>query len=307
MMSKIIMRTTGLTKSYRSGQALSNVSIALEAGKIYGLIGQNGAGKTTLMRLIAGLAFPTGGSLELFGVKEEHGLREERRRMGALIEAPSLTPGLNARDNLRLHRIIRGIPNEEIEQELLDLVGLSHTGKKKVKDFSLGMKQRLGIAISLLGNPELLLLDEPVNGLDPIGVVDIRHLLLKCCEERQMTILISSHNLPELVQTATDFILIHEGHIKQTLTATELEERCRRHLLISSTEPERLVSALEMELKTANFKVMPDQTVRLYDYLDDKERVARVLAANGVLVTTLASSADTLEDFFIAAVGGVQS
>lgn len=306
-MSKVIMRTTGLTKSYRSGQALSNVSITLVAGKIYGLIGQNGAGKTTLMRLIAGLAFPTGGSLELFGVKEEHGLREERRRMGALIEAPSLTPGLNARDNLRLHRIIRGIPNEEIEQELLELVGLSHTGSKKVKDFSLGMKQRLGIAISLLGNPELLLLDEPVNGLDPIGVVDIRRLLLKCCEERQMTILISSHNLPELVQTATDFILIHQGHIKQTLTATELEERCRRHLLISSTEPERLVSVLEMELKTANFKVMPDQTVRLYDYLDDKEQVARVLAANEVLVTTLASSADTLEDYFIAAVGGVPS
>jgi ABC-2 type transport system ATP-binding protein len=306
-MSKVMMRTTGLTKSYRSGQALSDVSITLEAGKIYGLIGQNGAGKTTLMRLIAGLAFPTGGSLELFGVKGEHSLREERRRMGALIEAPSLTPGLNARDNLRLHRIIRGIPNEEMEQELLELVGLSHTGKKKVKDFSLGMKQRLGIAISLLGNPELLLLDEPVNGLDPIGVVDIRHLLLQCCEERQMTILISSHNLPELVQTATDFILIHQGHIKQTLTATELEERCRRHLLLSSTEPERLVSVLEMELKTASFKVMPDQTVRLYDYLDDKEQVARVLAANGVVVTTLASSADTLEDYFIAAVGGVQS
>lgn len=303
-MKDYVLKTVNLTKSYKGVHALHGVTVTLEAGRIYGLIGQNGAGKTTLMRLVAGLSFPTSGSIELFGSSGNKALQVERKRLGCMIEYPSLTPSMTAKDNLKLHRMMRGIPNEEFENELLAFVGLSDTGNKKAKNFSLGMKQRLGIAIALLGNPELLILDEPINGLDPIGVVEIRNLLKKLCEERQMTILISSHNLPELYQTATDYIIIHKGEVKQTLTLTQLEERCKHHILISCDHPEKLVSVLEMKLNITNYHVMPDKTVKLYDYLDDKERVSRVLIENGIIVTNLSHAGDTLEDYFVSIVGG---
>lgn len=303
-MNEYVLKTNSLTKSYHGVNALHDVSVTLEAGKIYGLIGQNGAGKTTLMRLIAGLSFPNHGSVELFGHTGERELQTERKRLGCMIEYPSLTPNMTARENLKLHRIMRGIPNKEVEDELLKLVGLADTGKKKAKNFSLGMKQRLGIAIALLGNPELLILDEPINGLDPLGVVEIRNLLKKLCEEWQMTILISSHNLPELYQTATDYIIIHKGEIKQTLTLSQLEDCCKHHLLISCEQPEKLVSVLEIKLNTTNYKVMPNKTVKLYDYLDEKERVSKVLFENGIIVTNLSNEGDTLEDYFISIVGG---
>ncbi|GGG01386.1 bacitracin ABC transporter ATP-binding protein [Paenibacillus albidus] len=306
-MTRYVLRTDSLTKSYRSSHALHEVSLTLEAGKIYGLIGQNGAGKTTFMRLVAGLGFPTSGSIELFGARGEKALQVERKRLGCMIEHPSLTPGMSARDNLRLHRILRGIPNEEVEEELLAFVGLSDTGSKKAKNFSLGMKQRLGIAVALLGNPEMLILDEPVNGLDPVGVVEIRKLLKKLCDERQMTILLSSHNLPELYQTASDYIIIHQGKVKETLTLAQLEERCKRHILISSGQPEQLASVLEMKLNTTHYKVLPDHTVKLYDYLDDNEKVSRVLYDNGIRVTNLSVAGDTLEDYFMTVVGGAKS
>lgn len=303
-MSKNIMKTCDLTKSFHGVPALKQVSVTLEEGKIYGLIGQNGAGKSTFMRLITGLNFPTSGSIELFGHTGERELQQERKRIGSMIEYPSLVPNMTAKENLRLHRIMRGIPNQEIEDELLELIGLSETGKKKAKNFSLGMKQRLGIAVALLGNPELLILDEPINGLDPIGVVEVRNLIKKLSEERHMTILISSHNLPELYQTATDYIIIHKGEIKQALTLEQLEECCKRHLLIKCNQPEKLVSILETELNTTHYQVMPDRTVKLYDYLEDKERVSKVLFQNGIIVTNLSSEGDTLEDYFISIVGG---
>ena len=303
-MIKYILKTDNLTKSYHGANALNDVSVTLEAGKIYGLIGQNGAGKTTLMRLVAGLSFPSSGSIALFGGTGEKALQLERKRIGCMIEYPSLVPNMTAKENLKFHRIMRGIPGEDVENELLEFVGLADTGKKKAKNFSLGMKQRLGIAVALLGNPELLILDEPINGLDPLGVVEIRNLLKKLCEERQMTILISSHNLPELYQTATDYIIIHKGEIKQRLTLAQLEERCKHHLLINCMQPEKLVSVLEMRLNTQSFKVMPDKSVKLYDYLDEKEKVARALFEEGIIVTNFSSEGDTLEDYFISIVGG---
>ncbi|WP_308420396.1 ABC transporter ATP-binding protein [Paenibacillus segetis] len=301
------MKTNNLTKSYHGANALHEVSLTLEAGKIYGLIGQNGAGKSTLMKLISGLSYPTSGSIELFGHTGEKALQVERKRIGCMIESPSLTPNMTAKDNLKLHRIMRGIPNQEVQDELLELVGLTNTGNKKAKNFSLGMKQRLGIAIALLSSPELLILDEPINGLDPLGVVEIRHLLKQLCEERQITILISSHNLPELYQTATDYIIIHNGEIKQTLTLAELDECCQHHLLISCDQPEKLVSVLEIELHTTKYKVMPDKTVKLYDYLDDKEQVSRVLFEHGIVLTNLSHEGDTLENYFISMIGGDQN
>jgi ABC-2 type transport system ATP-binding protein len=306
-MKENALRTNNLTKSYHGVNALHDVSVTLEAGKIYGLIGLNGAGKSTLMRLVAGLSIPTSGSIELFGHRGEKALQAERKRLGCLIEYSSMIPSMTAKENLKLHRIMRGIPNKEIEEELLTLVGLSDSGKKKTKDYSLGMKQRLGIAIALLGSPELLILDEPINGLDPLGVVEVRNLLKKLCEERCMTILISSHNLPELYQVATDYIIIHKGNIKKTLTLTQLEECCKCHILIECDQPEKLVNILEMQLSTQNYKVMPDKTVKLYDHLDDKESVTKVILENGIAVTNFSVEGDTLENFFISVIGGDQN
>ncbi|HEY4391732.1 MAG TPA: ATP-binding cassette domain-containing protein [Paenibacillus sp.] len=303
-MAEHVLKTTDLTKSYRGATVLKHMSLSLAPGRIYGLIGQNGAGKTTLMRLITGLSFPTSGSIELFGHQGEGNLQTERKRLGSMIEYPSLTLSMTAKENIRLHRIMRGIPNKEIEDEVLQMTGLADTGRKKAKNFSLGMKQRLGIAIALLSSPEFLILDEPINGLDPIGVVEIRNLLKKLSEEQHMTILISSHNLPELYQTATDYIIVHKGELKQVLTLEQLDERCKHHILIRSNESEKLVSVLETQLHTTNYKVMPDQTVKLYDYLDDKEQVSRVLFENGIIVTNLSNEGDTLENYFISVIGG---
>ncbi|MDT8718856.1 ABC transporter ATP-binding protein [Clostridium sp. 19966] len=303
-MKEYVLKTDKLTKSYNGVTALNNLSVSLEAGKIYGLIGQNGAGKSTFMKLITGLCFPSSGSIELFGHNDKKSLQLERKRLGSMIEYPSVVSTMTAKENIKLHRIMKGIPDESIEEELLKLVGLSDTGKKKAKNFSLGMKQRLGIAVALIGNPELLILDEPINGLDPIGVVEIRNLIKKLCEEKHMTILISSHNLPEMYQTATDYIIIHKGEIKQALTLSELEECCKHHILISCQQPEKLASVLELKLNTQNYKVMPDKTIKLYDYLNEKERVSKVLFENNIVVTNLSVAGDTLEDYFVSIVGG---
>lgn len=303
-MTEFILKTNELTRTYNSFNALNNVSITLEPGKIYGLIGRNGAGKSTLMRIIAGLSYPTSGSMELFGKTSTKAIQAERKRIGSMIESPSLIMNMTAKENMKAHRTMRGIPNTEIEDELLHLVGLSDTGKKKVKNFSLGMKQRLGIAISLINNPELLILDEPINGLDPLGVKEVRNLLIKLCEERHITILISSHNLPELFQVATDYIIIHDGEIKQTLTLDQLENRCRKHILIECEEPEKLLSILETEFNTTNFKVLPDKTIKLYDHVDEKKKVAQALFNHGILTTNFSIEGDTLESYFISVIGG---
>lgn len=303
-MKEYVLKINNLTKSYSGVTVLLDVSMCLEVGKIYGLIGQNGAGKTTLMRLVSGLAFPAEGTIELFGQCGEGNLQTQRKRLGCMIEYPSFIPYMTAEENLTYHRVIRGVPSKTIVNELLELVGLNNTGKKKAKNFSLGMKQRLGIAIALLSDPELLILDEPINGLDPVGVVEIRDLLNRLCEERQMTILISSHNLPELYQVATNYLFIHHGVIKQAITLEELEESCKHHILIGCDQPEKLASLLEMQLNTTNYKVMPDNMIKLYDYVGDKELVARAIFTNGIVVTNFSIQGDTLEDYFISMIGG---
>ena len=240
-------------------------------------------------------------------IKESGEIQIERRRMGCMIESPSINLSMTAKENMRLHRIIRGIPNEEIEDELLKLLNIANTGKKKVKNFSLGMKQRLGIAITLLNNPEFLILDEPINGLDPRGIVEIRKLLIKLCDEKNMSILISSHNLPEMYQLANDYIFINKGEIIETLTLEELDEHCKHYLLLQSTDVCKLVNVIERKLNTTNFKVMPDNSVQLFDYIDDKELVGKTLFENEVAVTNLSNEGGTLEDYFVSMVGGIDN
>lgn len=300
-MSNTILEVKNLSKRYKSQWALSHVNLCLEQGRIYGLIGKNGAGKTTLMRMIAGLGFPTEGTVELFGRSNN---REIGNQIGSLIESPGLVGGMTAKENMHLHCLIKGLPNYEVEDELLELVGLSDAGRKKAKHFSLGMKQRLGIATTLIGNPELLMLDEPINGLDPSGVIEVRNLLKKLSGYEHKTILISSHNLPELYQVATDYIIIHNGEIKEFLSHEELEERCRCYISLESTNVNQLTAVLEGKLHTENFKVMPDNSVRLFDLLDEQEQLGQVLYDNGVIVTKMTVVETSLEDYFMNVIGG---
>lgn len=305
-MNNIVLETKNLSKRYKSQPALKHVNLCLKQGRIYGLIGKNGAGKTTLMRMIAGLGFPTEGSIELFGRSNRKELEQTGKRIGSLIEAPGLVGGMSAKENMHLQCLMKGLPNYEVEDELLELVGLKDTGRKRVKNFSLGMKQRLGIAAALIGNPELLMLDEPINGLDPSGVIEIRNLLKKLRECEGKTILISSHNLPELYQVATDYIILHEGEVKELLSHEELDERCKCYISLESTNVNQLAAVLEEQLHTVNFKVMPDNSVQLFDFLEERERLAQVLHDNGIVVTKMAVFETTLEDYFMNVIGGVE-
>ena len=303
-MNSIVLEAQGITKKYRETLALDHVDLKLEKGKIYGFIGKNGAGKTTFLRLITGLAFPTEGSLSLFGKSGEKSLQEQRKRIGSLIETPALYPYMTAWQNMEVQRLQRGIPDKSVIDKTLKMVGLDNTGKKKVRNFSLGMRQRLGIAIALINTPEFLVLDEPINGLDPAGMVEIRNLIKELNKEYGMTILISSHLLEELHNTATDFIFIDGGRILEELTYEELNEKCKQHIEIKVKDTEKAVLVMEERLHTDNFKMLPDGTIQLYDYLDDIESVAVAFSEAQVLVVGLAVTGDTLEEYFISKVGG---
>lgn len=303
-MGNMVLETRDLSKQYKSQLALNHVNLSLQQGKIYGLIGKNGAGKTTLMRMIAGLGFPTQGSILLFGTENRRELESAGKRIGSLIESPGLVAGMSAKENMHLQCLMKGMPDYGIENELLELVGLKNTGKKKVKNFSLGMRQRLGIATTLIGNPDLLMLDEPINGLDPAGVIEIRNLIKKLSAYENKTILISSHNLPELYQVATDFIIIHEGEIREILSHEELDERCKCYISLEAANVNQLTAVLEEKLHTQNFQVMPDNCVKLFDFLDERERVGRVLHDNDVILTNISVCETSLENYFMNVIGG---
>ena len=214
---------------------------------------------------------------------------------------------MTARQNMEVQRIQRGIPDKSIIDKTLELVGLSDTGRKKVRNFSLGMKQRLGIAAALLNTPEFLILDEPINGLDPAGIVDVRNLIKKLNKEYGMTILISSHILEELYNTATDFIIINKGRILEELSEAELNAKCKQHIEIRTMDTQKAIMVLEQKLHTDNFKIMPDNTIQLYDYLDELETVAGALAEEKVLVIGLNVTGDTLEQYFLNKIGGASN
>lgn len=302
-MNSIILEARELTKAYKQTAVLDSVNLKLEKGKIYGFIGQNGAGKTTFLRVVTGLAFQSSGSLSLWGKSDISQLQEQRKRIGCIIETPALYPNLTAYQNMEVQRIQRGIPNKSVIEKCLAMVGLKDTGKKSVRNFSLGMRQRLGIAQALLNTPEFLILDEPINGLDPSGIVEIRKLLKSLNREYGMTILVSSHILEELYQTASEFILINKGKIIEKISERELDERCKRHIAIKTADALRALLVLEERLHTENVRLMPDGIIRLYDFLDNTELVAEVLAREQILVTGLWVSGDTLEDYFLNRIG----
>lgn len=304
MNKDILVKTRKLTKKYKNNIVLDNINIKLERGKIYALIGQNGAGKTSLLRILTGLSFKTSGQVELFSKIGEKELEKQRKRIGSLIEGPKLYDSMDAYENLETERICRGIPNKENINNVLKLVGLKDVRRKKIKNFSLGMKQRLGIAMALLNNPELLILDEPTNGLDPMGIVEIRDLIKKLNEEIGITIIISSHLLLELYQLATNYIIINEGKILEDMTLNELDEKCKKHISINVDDVPLAVTIIEDQLNTSNFVIMKDGTIKLYDYLDDIKRVSYKLSKGNVLITQISIKGESLEEYFIQLIGG---
>lgn len=284
--------------------ALEEVSLNLEKGKIYGFIGQNGAGKTTLMRILTGLAFPTEGRLEIFGKSGKKDLESARKRIGCLIEQVAMSPNLTVRQNLEFHRILKGITDKEAADSLLTMVGLEDQAQKKFANLSLGMKQRLGIASALLGNPELLILDEPINGLDPVGIMEVRELLSKLNREYGVTILISSHILSELYMLATDYIMIHQGKIVERLTLEELSSRCKKKITIESDSMEEAKVILKDKLGITEFAVDQDRKICFDDDEFDRRTLAHAFHQEGVVLTELSYQEQSLEAYFVQTIGG---
>lgn len=296
-MNEIILKTHNLTKKYKSFVALDNANIQISKGDIYGLIGRNGAGKTTLMKLITTLANKTSGDFELFGKKDTE-LTETKRRIGCLIENPAFFPNLSAVDNLKYYAIQKGIVSKKQIDEAIDLVGLTEAKKKKFKTYSLGMKQRLGIAFAILDNPDFIILDEPINGLDPIGISELRDLFKKLNEERNITILISSHILNELYQVANKFCIIEKGKVIKELTKEQLDEECSKCIVIKTNQTSKAAVIIEEQLQTKKYKIIDNQEIRLYDYLENSGKVNKVLIQNDIDIISLYETGITLEDYF---------
>ena len=266
-MTKFICETKNLSKKYKDFYALKNVNLTIPKGEIYGLVGENGAGKTTLIRLLTGLNFKSEGEIILFGHKDN--LQHERSKIGCTIEMPALYKDMTASQNLEVQRIQRGIPNKKCITDTLELIGLSNAGKKRVANFSLGMKQRLALGVALLGEPEFLILDEPVNGLDPTGIIELRELLKKLVKEREVTILISSHILSELHQLATCYGFLHKGELLKQISTEELNEECKRHICLRTDNIQKTTLLLEQKGNINNYSVYPDNSIRIYECLDN--------------------------------------
>ena len=292
-----ILKTNALVKKYGQTTVLNNINMTINRGDIYGFVGKNGAGKTTFMRTVLSLTNPTSGEIKLFGDKsiEEVGLR-----VGSLIEAPGLYKNATAYENLKRFSILYGA-NEDKIQEILELVGLGNTGKKKAKDFSLGMRQRLGIAIALLGDPELLLLDEPINGLDPAGIKDIRDLILKLNKERNITFLISSHLLDELAKVVTKYGFINNGDLFEEIEAKKLLEKCKQQVIIEVDDTKKALSILETMIDKKSISTK-DNTV-IIDANEDTAFINTKLVKGGVSVSSIYSNSISLEDYFMERIG----
>ena len=300
-----VLKTNSLCKHYKDFKALNGLTMNVPKGSIYGFVGKNGAGKTTLIRLVCGLQLPTSGSFELYGVEHsDKEISKSRRRMGAVVETPSIYLDMTAEDNLKQQYRILGMPSFDGITELLKLVGLENTGRKKAKNFSLGMRQRLGIAVALCGDPDFLVLDEPINGLDPQGIIEIRELILKLNREQKITVLISSHILDELSRLATHYGFIDSGRIVREMSAEALEAACRKCMRITVSNTAVLASVLdEMGLE---YSVIDDKKADIYAK-PNITQLSLALAKDGCEVLSLEEHDESLESFYISLVGGADN
>ena len=297
-----VLTTQGLSKHYKGFKALDALTMRVPKGSIYGFVGRNGAGKTTLIRVICGLQAPTSGEYALYGIdSREKSIVKSRRRMGAVVETPSIYLDMSARDNLKEQYRVLGLPSFEGIPELLKLVGLEDTGKKKAGNFSLGMKQRLGIAIALAGDPDFLVLDEPVNGLDPQGIIEIRELILKLNRERQITVLISSHILDELSRLATHYGFIDGGRMLKEISAAELEAACRKCMRLEVTDTKTLARVLDG--MGVEYTVWSDTMADLYGKVNITA-LTMALHEAGCSVSSFHERDESLESYYVNLVGG---
>lgn len=299
-----ILQTNGLTKTYGSKTAADHINMNVRKGEIYGLIGRNGAGKTTILRMISGLSMPSEGDYSLFG-KGHNALKSERQKVGALIEHPGIYPKLSAYDNLKLKCTAMGIKDKQQPQKLLELVGLSANSKQKAGAFSLGMRQRLGIALALVGYPELLILDEPINGLDPQGIAEMRTLLARLRDEMGITIIVSSHILDELAKIADAYGIIHNGKMVMQLTNDELLERCQTFVKL---RPSDTKSAQELLRKMGYTDIRDaEQLLFIYDESADTAQIAKAMITNGIDIYQISKNQISLEQFYFGLTGGADN
>lgn len=306
-MAEVIAKATDVEVIYGDKPALDKINMSVKKGDIYALIGKNGAGKTTLLRLFTGQNAPDYGSIELFGKKGTHGLNKARKRTGAIIETPAFYPFFSAERNLEYYRIQRGIDDPSIVETVLKETGLYEAKDKKFKNFSLGMKQRLGIALSLMHDPEFLILDEPINGLDPAGIVEMRKLMLRLNKENGLTIIISSHILSELANMATCYGFIDHGQILQEMSAEELEAKEKSYVKIRTSNADKAAEDLAQELRLDASYHSDDDTIYIYfkdNIVYPTEKISRFLFEQGYDLYSLEIVKTTLEDFFIELLGG---
>lgn len=297
-----VLTTSALSKKYGKFKALNGLTMHIPKGAIYGFVGRNGAGKTTLIRLICGLQEPTSGGYSIYGIENtDNSVTKSRRRMGAVVETPSIYLDMTAEDNLKQQCLILGLPSYDSIPEILKLVGLENTGKKKAKNFSLGMKQRLGIAVALIGNPDFLVLDEPVNGLDPQGIIEIRELILKLNREHQITVLVSSHILDELSRLATYYGFIDKGRLVKEISAEELETACRKCIRVEITDTKALARVLDA--KGLEYEILSDNTANIYGKINLSQLVLALAKENCEIISSHEQD-ESLENYFINLVGG---
>ena len=296
-----VIELKNISKKYGKATVVDNFSLNVEKGHICGLIGPNGAGKTTIMKMMAGLASPTSGEIGFFGKNDNLDL--SRKRMAFMLEAPIIDKSMNARQNMEYVRYVKGVADKKKIDEMLDFVGLHDVGKKAAGKFSLGMTQRLGIAMALLTEPEIMVLDEPVNGLDPEGIVEIRLMLKKLSEEKNVTIIISSHILSELSELCTDFSIINHGKQIENLSREELMAKCRSYYAIRTNDINRTAAVIEDKLGTKQYKVIHGDEIRLFDFLDNIEKVSKTITDNGLILTKFISEGESLEEFYLSKVG----
>lgn len=296
-----ILKMQGISKSYGKKKVVDNLGITVKRGSIHGLIGPNGAGKTTIMRILAGLTAPDCGELQFFGSKEN--LDEYRRRMSYMIETPIIDPSMTAYNNMKYVSLVRGVADENRISEVLDFVSLNDTGKKMAGKFSLGMRQRLGIGMALLTKPEIMVLDEPVNGLDPNGIVDIRLMLKKLAKEQNVTILISSHLLSELSEICDDFTLVKDGKVIDSFNAEELKTKCKSRICIRTNDINATCAILEDKLSVKSYKVVHGDEIYLFERLDEIELVSKTIADSGIIITKLLFENESLEEYYLSKVG----
>jgi len=298
MAEEFLLQTNDLTKRYKDVLAVDHVNLKLKKGEIYGLIGRNGAGKTTLLKMLAGLADPTEGSFSIFGVsgKKTASLRD---RVGVLIERPGLFNGMNAFQNMKVKSLALGLQDDAYIRELLNIVGLDKEGKRPVRKYSLGMKQRLGIALSLVGHPDLLLLDEPINGLDPQGIIEVREMIERLAKEQNITIIISSHILEELSKIATRYGVINEGRLIAEFTHGELIERCSQLIELRPDDITKATTVLEA-LGIKDYKSVDKRTIHIFESVDDCGQVVLELAKNGIRIHGVEVKHQSLEDYYIS-------